>query len=94
MTTSKQMVQLPAVLDLPAAGKISQAILAARGQDIECDASQVTRIGGQCLQVLLSAAQTWQSEGCAFSVVSPTDEFLAGLKLLGVDQTALVRRDH
>jgi chemotaxis protein CheX len=82
------------VLDLPAAGRLATALLAVRGQDVELDASQVTRLGGQCLQVLLSALETWRADGCALSVVQPTTEFISGLKLLGVDQRALVRGDH
>jgi chemotaxis protein CheX len=34
-----------------------------RGGPIEIDASQVERLGGLCLQVLLSARQTWAADG-------------------------------
>jgi chemotaxis protein CheX len=34
-----------------------------RGQPLDIDASQVERLGGLCLQVLISARNTWQGDG-------------------------------
>ena len=46
-------------------------------------ASGVRRLGGQCLQVLLSAQATWAADGHAFDVVEPSPEFTESLALMG-----------
>lgn len=59
---------LAPVLDLNAAGPLKAEILAHRGQDLTLDASAVERLGGLCLQVLLSAARTWAADGLNLSL--------------------------
>ena len=73
-------------LDVNAAGPLTHTLLELRGQPIALDASQVRRIGGQCLQVLLSAQATWAVDGQAFDITSPSSDFTAGLALLGASQ--------
>lgn len=80
---SAAIVQLPAILDLNAAGPLAHELGAARGRNVQVDASAVRRLGAQCLQVLVAARAAWQSDGQAFSVVSPTEEFTAGVAVLG-----------
>lgn len=75
-------------LDMTAAGPLHKALLERRGQAIMIDASQVRRIGGQCLQVLLSAQATWAADGAAFQITDPTSEFADGLALMGASQLA------
>ena len=70
-------------LDVTAAAPLHRDLLARRGQPVTLDGSQVARLGGQCLQVLLSAQATWAADGQAFAICDPTDEFTAGLALLG-----------
>jgi len=70
-------------LDMTAAGPLHKALLARRGQPITLDASQVRRVGGQCLQVLLSAQTTWAADGAAFEITDPSTEFADGLALMG-----------
>jgi chemotaxis protein CheX len=70
-------------LDVTAAAPLHRDLLARRGQPVILDASQVRRIGGQCLQVLLSAEATWAADGEAFTIVDPTDELTDGLTLMG-----------
>ena len=70
-------------LDVTAAAPLCHDLLARRGQPVTLDGSQVRRIGGQCLQVLLSAQTTWAADGQAFEIVDPSDEFTDGLTLLG-----------
>ena len=55
-------VALPAVLDIRAAGPLKAELLALRGQPVTLDASAVQRLGGLCLQVLLSARATWAAD--------------------------------
>lgn len=82
------VVRLGQVLDLNAAGPLASELLALRGRNLEVDASAVERVGAQCLQVLLSARATWDADGAAFALVSPSDEFASTLALLGapIDQ--------
>ena len=61
-------VRLPAVLDIRAAGTLRDDLLALRGSDITLDGGEVERIGGLCLQVLISARKTWDADGKGFSL--------------------------
>ena len=74
---------LPEVLDLRAAAPLAAALAARRGLDTDVDASRVRKLGGQCLQVLLSAQACWQAEGVRFRVIAPSDDFIDGVALLG-----------
>ena len=89
-----ESIQLPDTLDLIAARPLAKTLLSMRGSDVKIDASQVTRVGGQCLQVLLSAAATWDADHAILEVVSPSAEFIGGLKLLGVEPTTFIRQDQ
>ena len=75
---------LAEVLDLTAAAPLAQAILARRGSALSLDASKVHRVGAQCLQVLLAAAQTWRTDGMRLSLDKPSEEFVEGSRLLGI----------
>jgi chemotaxis protein CheX len=76
-------VQLAAALDLTAAASLAGEILPLRGRDLRIDAGKVQRLGGQCLQVLLSAEQTWRADGAAFVIEDPSERFLADWRLFG-----------
>ena len=80
---SSSIVRLSQVLDLNAATPLANELLALRGQALNVDASAVERLGAQCLQVLLSARATWEADGAAFALVSPSSEFESTLALLG-----------
>jgi chemotaxis protein CheX len=54
---------LAPVLDIRAAEPLQASLLALRGQPVVLDAAQVERLGGLCLQVLLSARRTWEADG-------------------------------
>ena len=81
-------VDLPAILDLKAAGKLRDELSAAKGGPLEVDASKVQRLGGLCLQVLLSAQRTWAVDGESFRVVEPSVDFLDGVKAFGASALA------
>lgn len=66
-------VVLPSVLDIRAAGPLQAEILGLRGQPLTVDASAVDRLGGLCLQVLLSARSTWAADGQPFVVTTGDD---------------------
>lgn len=76
-------VVLPAILDVRAASPLAAELTARRGQHVTVDASQVRRLGAQCLQVLLAARNSWKADGAEFRVVASSDDFADGLRLLG-----------
>jgi chemotaxis protein CheX len=90
---SIQTVPLPEVLDLKAAAPLATQLLALRGIDIAIDASNVRRLGGQCLQVLLSAVATWQHDSVALDFVNPSLEFVENLQLLGIGPATIIDGD-
>ena len=71
------------VLDLRAAPELASALLAQRGEAVVLDGADVRQLGGQCLQVLLSAQATWAADGRSFQVVAASEEFAASATLLG-----------
>lgn len=79
-----QTVTLGDALDMTAAGPLVTELLGHRGQPVSLNAAGVRRLGGQCLQVLLSAQSTWTADGQPFEIVEPSPEFTEGLALMGV----------
>ncbi|MET4685129.1 STAS domain-containing protein [Brevundimonas faecalis] len=76
-------ITLPAVLDLRAAAPLRDELLAARGQAAVLDAAAVQRLGGLCLQVLLSALQTWRADGASLTFINVSEDFIAQWAALG-----------
>lgn len=91
--TSRRILKLPQVLDLNAAGRLHEEVLAHRGADIDIDASEVARVGAQCIQVLLSAAISWRAEDRCFKVGKASDAFTKTLELLGISDEALLPKE-
>jgi chemotaxis protein CheX len=90
---SVSVLDLPEVLDLKAAAPLASAFLERRGAEILVDASRVEKLGGQCLQVLLSAALTWKADETPFGIVDASSNFLDGLAVLGVPAGDLALQD-
>jgi chemotaxis protein CheX len=83
MSGKSTTLRLSAVLDLKAAAPLKADLLAAKGESIEIDASQVQRLGGLCLQLLLSAQRSWATDGKTLRVINPSTDFADGLALFG-----------
>lgn len=66
---------LPAALDIQQAEPLRVQLLALRGQSVTLDASAVDRLGGLCLQVLLSAQRTWIGDGQVLSFGAVSESF-------------------
>jgi chemotaxis protein CheX len=79
-------MQLESVLDLRAAARLRENLLAIRGADVTLDASAVQRLGGQCLQVLLSAKRTWDGDGRTFNLTDPSEAFASSIQLFGAEK--------
>jgi chemotaxis protein CheX len=74
---------LAETLDLKAAGPLRSALMDARGATVEIDASAVQRLGGLCLQVLLSAEATWATDGQRFTISAASAAFAEGARRMG-----------
>lgn len=72
MTTS---LALPTTMDIHQAEPLRNGLLALRGQSVTLDASAVDRLGGLCLQVLLSAQRTWVGDGQVLSFGAVSEAF-------------------
>ncbi len=68
-------LMLAPVLDLNAAEPLKAELLACRGADLTIDGSAVDRLGGLCLQVLLSARRTWAADGVNLRLGSVSQAF-------------------
>jgi chemotaxis protein CheX len=86
-------LSLADVLDLKAAGPLHGEILACRGQDLTLDASEVRRLGAQCLQVLAAAASAWRADGKTLRVDRPSSAFTQALQAFGVEG-GLLKEPH
>lgn len=75
-------MKLADTLDLRAAAPLKAALAELRGQDLTLDASEVSRLGGLCLQVLLAANAAWRAEGRAFHIAGASPAFLEGARLM------------
>jgi len=84
-------VVLPSVLDILYAEPLRTDLLGLRGQPVAIDASAVERLGGLCLQVLISAQQTWARDGQDLTIESPSEAFETQWKMYGAALPATVQ---
>jgi chemotaxis protein CheX len=77
------VVRLPETLDLNAAEPLRQALVEQRGRPLVLDGSQVARLGGLCLQVLVSAHKTWAEDGQEFRIELCSPELQHQFELFG-----------
>jgi chemotaxis protein CheX len=87
-------ITLPDELDIKAAGPLAAELLAARGKDLALNASQIERVGGQCLQVLLSAAATWACDGAELTIQEPSPAFVDAIQTAGLDLAQFTARSN
>ena len=81
-------IMLPEKLDTATAAELQEMLAAAGESDLVLKASQVTQLGGLCLEVLLSAAKTANSAGKSLTVSEPSDKFAEHLAVFGLDISA------
>lgn len=87
-------IALASELDIKAAGPLVAELLAVRGKDISVNASQVDKVGAQCLQVLLSAAATWTADGAELKLEEPSPAFADALAIAGLDLAQFSAGSH
>jgi chemotaxis protein CheX len=80
------VLPLPKVMDRKAARRLASDLLAAKGKPVTLDASHVQRMGGQCLQVLLSAQRSWTADDVPFVIAKPSPLFDQCLRQLGAHE--------
>ncbi len=84
------VIELAESLDLKAAAPLAAEFLGHRGDELTVDLSAVRRLGGQCLQVLLSAAATWKADEAPIAFINPSAEFIDALERLGIAPTDFI----
>lgn len=88
-----KILKLPEVLDLNAANRLHEQVLAHKGENIDVDASDVSRLGAQCVQVLLSAVQSWRADDQSFKVAQASNAYIKTLQLLGISDESLLPKE-
>ncbi|GKY87694.1 STAS domain-containing protein [Sinisalibacter aestuarii] len=78
-----QVLRLDPRLDLRSAAPLAQALLAARGADLDLDAAGVTLLGALPLQAIRAAARSWAADGHRLTLVNASDDLADQLALLG-----------
>lgn len=84
-------LRLPAVLDSAAAPGLVAELSALRGGAVAIDAGEVSRLGGLCLQALMSARATWAADSQPFDIRNPSPEFSQTLALAGAEDLGIPR---
>lgn len=83
--SAAKKLSLDNVLDLNAAGSLHSRLMELRGGDLEIDGSAVERAGALCLQVLMSAAKTWEEEKHSLTFSQMSDALMKTMQLSGVN---------
>lgn len=86
-------LSLDNVLDLNAAGSLHSKLMAARGSDLVIDASAVERVGALCIQVLMSAAKTWEEEKYSLTYSQMSDALTKTMQLAGVNYDHMLAKE-
>ena len=82
-------LKLAESLDMAATVKLAGQLSGKRGAPLVVNASQVAKIGAQCLQILISARKTWASDDHSFRIVQPSQALLDSLAIVGISQSDL-----
>lgn len=86
-------ISLPEALDLRAAHPLALALLAARGGPLKLDGSKVESIGAQCMQVIVSARQTWERDAVPLTLTNPTEDLLDAFAVAGLSIDTIVESE-
>lgn len=77
-------IPLSGELDIAATTALKAELLEAGEAPVRINASQVERVGTQCVQLLLSAATSWREQGRDFAITDRSDAFESALDQLGI----------
>lgn len=83
--TASDLLQLMPVMDLQAAAPLAKQFASRRGHFVVVNGRDVTRIGAQCAQVLVSAVVTWRQESIPLAFVECSEPMIDDLKTMGIE---------
>ncbi|MEZ2132258.1 MULTISPECIES: STAS domain-containing protein [unclassified Sinorhizobium] len=89
----EKTLSLAAVLDLNEASALRGKLVSMRGSNLKIDASGVERMGTLCVQVLMSAAKTWDEDKLSFTFSKVSDAFQKTMQLIGVNIDHLLAKE-
>ncbi len=93
VNTEPARIMLAANLDIRAASPLARELVAVRGRELLIDASRVERVGAQCMQVLLSAAATWNTDMVQIDIERESEAFIQGIETLGISKSRLINEE-
>jgi chemotaxis protein CheX len=91
--SAAKTLSLESVLDLNAASSLHSKLMAARGSDLAIDGSAVERVGALCIQVLMSAAKTWEEEKLSLTFSQMSDALTKTMQLSGVNYDHMLAKE-
>ncbi|MBT9371970.1 STAS domain-containing protein [Rhizobium sp. CSW-27] len=86
-------LKLVSVLDLNEASVLHGQLSSMRGNDLSIDASGVDRVGVQCVQVLMAAANAWEEDKKQFVFEKVSDAFRKTMQLIGINIDHLLAKE-
>ncbi|MGE7370767.1 STAS domain-containing protein [Neorhizobium sp. NPDC001467] len=89
----KGSLKLVPILDLNEASVLHGQLTNMRGEDVRIDASEVERVGVQCVQVILAAAKTWETDKKNFVFEKVSEAFEKTMQLIGIDIEHLLAKE-
>ncbi|MCY1664744.1 STAS domain-containing protein [Rhizobium sp. SL86] len=92
-TAETGSLKLVSVLDLNEASVLHGQLTNMRGKDLSIDASGVERVGVQCVQVLMAAANAWEEDKKKFVFDKVSDAFGKSMQLIGINIDHLLAKE-
>lgn len=83
-------VVLPPKLDLAAATALATTLRAEKEEHVVLDLSDVKHFGALCMQVVISAAATAQSEDRTLSITNVSDRVLDQMRMMGMTPESII----
>jgi len=92
-SSAAKKLSLEKVLDLNEATNLHGKLMSLRGNNVTIDASSVERAGALCIQVLMSAAKSWEEEKHTFTFSKISDALAKTMQLIGVNYDHLLAKE-
>lgn len=92
--SGKEALKLAEILDITEVTPLTAELLKLRGSETRIDASEVRKMGGQCLQALLCATATAAQEGSHFEIILPSSDFIQSIEAYGLDLSHFSSQEH
>lgn len=89
-----EIVNLPKILDLVESSSLLEDFMKVKSSSVSINAENVTRVGAQCMQILISAQKNWKENDLDFILNNPSEEFLETMLMIGISQDDLTYRSQ